>query len=1149
VTTCPNCGEENSERARFCQACGAALQPAPPAALEERKTVSVLFVDLVGFTARSDAADPEDVRATLAPYHARLKSEIERFGGTVEKFIGDAVMAVFGAPTAHEDDAERAVRASLRILAAIEELNAEHPGLDLAVRAAVNTGEAVVSLTARPEAGEGIVTGDVVNTASRLQNAAPTNSVVVGEQTFRSTRDQIVYEPLDPVAVKGKSEPIPIWRAVEARSRYGVDVTTRAPTPFIGREPELSLLQDVYHRTLRDSSPQLLTVTGEPGVGKTRLLTEFRAFVDDRPEIVYWRQGRCLPYGEGITFWALGEVVKAQAGILESDSPDQARAKLHQAVEAVVPEAAERDWLAARLAHLIGLSAPEEAAPERAEAFTAWRRFLEAVAVTRPLICIYEDLHWADGAMLEFVEHLVDWAVDVPILLLCSARPELYERHPGWGGGKRNSTTISLGPLSTEETARLISELLSEAVLPAETQGALLERSGGNPLYAEEFVRMLLDRGILVRRGRALELTTQDVPVPETVGAIIAARLDTLSPERKALLQDASVIGKVFWSGAVATMGATEEAAVREGLQELVRKELVRPSRTSSVAGHAEYSFWHLLVRDVAYAQIPRAARARKHRAAAAWIESIARERVTDHAELLAHHHTEALELARASGAPGQEVKELEDEARRFLVMAGERAEVLDLDRAAAYYHRALELAPVGERERARVLRKLAETTVHTGRLDEAAGYAEEAVESFRKLGDRVGAGEAMRWLGGIHWRRGGTSAGSWDMLEEAIALLEQEPPGPELADAYSSKASAHMMAGRAEETLEWSAKALDLARELGHDRVRMRTLQWRGFARFSVGDLGGIEDLRESVRMGLEMELPVASVASAYNNLGDLVWLNEGPARGLEVHRTAIEFAERRGAVDSAMWTRAETTWMLYDSGEWDELLRVAEQVLAWDLGRGITQVTALVLPRKALVLAHRGREAGAADIVAEMLPRAREITDAQVLFPSLGAAAYVEHARGNAAAAAELAREYFEATADRLGWRSSFLTELVPGLIAAGELALADELVREVEFRSPRDENAALSAGAMLAEARGDMEEALDGHERAAAGWAEFGHALKRATALLGQGRCLLTLGRPAEATGPLTEARETLTGLGAVKLLAETDAALERATRLSS
>ncbi|MGH2556194.1 MAG: adenylate/guanylate cyclase domain-containing protein, partial [Actinomycetota bacterium] len=397
MLTCAKCGSESPDGFQFCPHCGAALAQATARPSEERKVVSVLFADLVGFTARSDRADPEEIRASLHPYHERVRREIERYEGTVEKFIGDAVMAVFGAPTAHEDDAERAVRAALRIPEAVAELNRANPDLQLAVRVAVNTGEALVALRARPSEGEGMVTGDVVNTASRLQQVAPVGGVVVGETTYRSTRGAIEYEELGPVQVKGKADPVPIWRAVQARGRYGVDVEGVGPA-FIGREEDLAFLQQAFARMLRDSSVQLVTVTGEPGVGKTRLVRELFRYVDDLPGLYYWRQGRCLAYGENVTFWALGEVVKAQAGILESDGPNDAAQKIRAAVEVAVEDPRERDWVAARLAPLVGTEEPGGGAADREETFAGWRRFLEGVASLRPLVIVVEDLHWADPA-------------------------------------------------------------------------------------------------------------------------------------------------------------------------------------------------------------------------------------------------------------------------------------------------------------------------------------------------------------------------------------------------------------------------------------------------------------------------------------------------------------------------------------------------------------------------------------------------------------------------------------------------------------------------------------------------------------------------------------------------------------------------------
>src|SRR5206468_3343393 len=507
---------------------------------KERKVVSVLFCDLVGFTAASESADPEEVQARIAPYHARTRERIEAFGGTVEKFIGDAVMAVFGAPTAHEDDPERAVRAGLALLETIDELNAAYGSLALSVRVGVNTGEAVVSLDARPERGEAIVTGDVVNTAARIQSQAPVNGIAVGEGTFRATQRVFEYEPLDPIDAKGKAEPVAVWRALRPTARFGSDVIRSMTTPLVGRELDFTLLSGTFDKAIAERSVQLVTVAGEPGVGKSRLVAELFAYTDSLDDLIIWRQGRCLPYGEGITFWALGEIVKAHAGVFESDPPEVATAKL----DAVLPESDDLPWLRARLLPLLGIDASEPAAQE--ELFTAWRRFLEAVAERAPLVLVVEDVHWADQALLAFLEHLADWAQGVPLLVVCTARPELHETHPAWGTGLRNHTAINLSPLSDTDTAKLVSALMERTVLPAETQQLLLEQAGGNPLYAEEFVRMLRDSDLLDRHG-ALSGTAA-VPVPESIHGLIAARLDTLPPERKALLQDAAVLGKVFWA-------------------------------------------------------------------------------------------------------------------------------------------------------------------------------------------------------------------------------------------------------------------------------------------------------------------------------------------------------------------------------------------------------------------------------------------------------------------------------------------------------------------------------------------------------------------------------------------------------------------------
>ncbi len=559
MTACAHCGHELQEEFRFCPYCGAgAAAPVMVEPARERRVVSILFCDVAGFTAASADADPEDVRARMDAYYGMLRPVIEAFGGTVQKFIGDAVMAVFGAPVAHEDDPERAVRAGLAILGAAEEQNAANPGLDLVVRIGVNTGEAVVDLDVQSGSGEAIALGDTVNTAARIQVAAPVSAVAVAEATFRATEPVFDYEPLDPVVAKGKAEPLAVWRALAPRARLGSDVIRSLATPLVGRRRELAALTDALEESVRARAVRLVTVVAEPGTGKSRLVAELGRFVDTMPLFVVWRQGRCLPFGDGITFWALGEIVKAHAGIYDSDSVEVATAKLEQAL----PEGEDRVWLRTRLLPLLGIERGEPGSQQ--ELFSACRRFLEKIAERSPLAIVVEDIHWADEAMLAFLEHLVATTRDVPLLVLCTARPELFQRRPGWGTGLANAETLAVGPLSDDETARLVSILLDRAVLPAATQQLLLERVGGNPLHAEEFVRMLRDRGLVDEHGRLA--ADSEIVVPSSIHALIAARLDTLAPDRKRLLQDAAVIGKVFWAGAAATMGEREPAAVAESL-------------------------------------------------------------------------------------------------------------------------------------------------------------------------------------------------------------------------------------------------------------------------------------------------------------------------------------------------------------------------------------------------------------------------------------------------------------------------------------------------------------------------------------------------------------------------------------------------------
>jgi tetratricopeptide (TPR) repeat protein len=1074
----------------------------------------------------------------LRPYHVRLRQEIERFGGTLDKFIGDAVMAVFGAPAAHEDDPERAVGCAARMLEAIAELNATRPALALSVRIGITTGEALVVLQPGGET-EGVV-GDIVNTASRLQGVAPVNGILVGEGTWRATHALFEYEELAPVRVKGKAQPVPVWRLVGVRSRFGVDVDQRPVTPFIGRDAELDLLKRCYADTLRKRSVRLVTLLGEPGVGKSRLIHEFGRFIDDRPELVSWRQGRCLPYGDGIAFWALAEIVKAQAGILESDPAAQVAAKLDAALQRLVGRASEREWLRARLAPLVGLGTVGGPSADQAEFFAAWRRVIEAMAARGPLVLVVEDLHWADRGLLQFLNDLLDSSAGIALLVIAAARPDLLDRQPQWGEGKPNASSIVLSPLSDTDTAALIAALLGQPVLPPEVQALLLERAGGNPLYAEEFARLLTDRGLLVRDGHTVRLfPDQEIPSPETVQALIAARLDALLPERKALVQDAAVVGKVFWSGALAAMGNSDEPTLQAGLEELERKELIRPASVSSVAGQTEYAFWHAVVRDVAYAQIPRAGRLRGHQAAAEWLEQLAGERLADRAEIIAHHYSQAVAMAQATDQPEARLAELKERARRILVLAGNRTLALDVARSRAYYKQALALCPADHSERPRIVVGMARAAFQAGRVEEAARAYEEAIAGFARHGDVRGRGEALNRLCTVLWNQGETRR-SRAILLHAIDLLEHEEPSPELCLSYTQMAADRVLSGYSQEALPWADKALALAEQLGGlPDVTVQTLDYRGMARCDLGDFGGLDDLRQALQLAHEIEAG-NDAALLYNSLAGPLWLTDSPATALESCRAGIDFAEQRGLAQAATSLRGSSLPLLADLGRWDELLGLADEVIVSDRAHGSRYESVAAETHKAFVWLWRGEVSAAQRLVAELLTPARDIDDLQILVPALAAVAVLEWTRGASQLALDPIRELNRVTHERGGgqwYLGLYIADLVRACTAAEEPALAEQLIEHAPTQAARHQHARLTAQAVLTETRDDLGKAAQIYEQVAKRWAQYGHAFEHAQALLGAGRCRLRLNQP-HAQSRLEEARTVFTSLGARPLLAEAD-----------
>jgi class 3 adenylate cyclase len=1109
VQACPSCGFENADSAKFCSECGTALAAAPALQREERKVVTVVFVDLVGSTARAERLDPEDVRAILAPYHERLRHELERFGGTVEKFIGDAVVGVFGAPTAHEDDPERAVRAALSILDAIRELNEQDPALELEVRIGVNTGEALVALGARPELGEAMVAGDVMNTCARLQAAAAPGTVLVGHLTQRATGRAIEYREIEPIDAKGKAEPLPAWIAIAPRSRFGVDVFQKGRGPLVGRERELDLLAAALSRARAEREPQLVTLVGVPGIGKSRLVYELWRIVDEDSELIFWRQGRSLPYGQGVAFWALGEIVKAQAGILESDGAVEAQHKLSAAVGDLVPET-EAGWVERHLRPLVGLGGDTDPGREHeAEAFAAWRRFVEALAERGPAVLVFEDLQWADDGLLDFVDGLADRLAGVPLLVVCSTRPELLERRPGWGGGKRNALTVSLPPLSETDTARLLAVLLERSVLPADEQAALLQRAGGNPLYAEEYARMLADGD---RVGSE---------VPETLQGVVAARIDALSDEEKRLLQQASVLGKVFWTDALAALLDTDAFLLDDRLYSLERKEFVRRDHRSAVAGARQYVFVHALVRDGAYGQMPRVVRAESHRRVAEWIDSLPSDRSEDRAEMLAHHLLEAVEYGRAAGL---DVAALLPRAARALRDAGDRAWALGAPHAAVdFYERSRSLEPAAADDPYLLLRLGRALLVVRGSGEKELAQAAAALAGS----DSTAAALAEILRGEVIWQRGDQES-SFRHFEQAAALVEDAPDSLDKGWVVSQLARFLALAGRNREGGELAERAIAMGSRLGDSELLGDAHNTRGIVRAALGEAGWIDDFERSLTLALEGNSPRA--LRAYLNLGSTLISNAGELRRAEgLYRDGLHFAERHGAGLSERWFRGNLVECTYLLGLWDESLHLVEEETENPEPHYMQHMCRMFRGNIRLARGDVGGAVADSDLAVES---ARAIRDPQAIVPALAARAFLAAATLDPEGASRLLAELADVRRT---------LEIAPTGIWMIDLAFALlELGREAELAGEADELGPSTPwrDAALAVARGDLVGAADILEATGAVTLEA-HARLRAAGRLAAER------RHREAAEQLAAALAFYRGVGATAAVREGEALLAAAS----
>jgi class 3 adenylate cyclase/tetratricopeptide (TPR) repeat protein len=1102
VLTCPSCGTDNSEGSKFCNECGTRLEAAP--VREERKVITALFCDLVGSTALGERLDAEDISRLLREYQTICRKRIESHGGVVEKFIGDAVVGVFGVPLAHEDDPERAVRAALRIT---EDVGASDLGIE--VRIGVNTGEALVRLDVDPRSGEGFATGDTMNTAARLEAAAPVMGVAVGYGTHRASSRAIVYEELPAIRAKGKSEPLPAWQALRPIARVGTGERDR--TPFVGRDLELSMLTQLFERSRSRPSTEFVTIIAEPGLGKSRLVRELARHVDQLPEPVTWREGRCLPYGDGISFWALGEIVKAQAGILETDDQLAISVKLERTI--TEPDAQTRAWMKDRLAPLVGLET-ETAPPEREEVFTAWRRFLEQISA-EPTVFVIEDLHWADGAFVSFLEHLAERTAGLPLLVVVTARPEVEERHPSWPPGRR-STVLSLSPLDDADVQTLLQEALPDA--DPELIPVVLERAGGSPLYAEQLAAMLRERAMPID-GRA----SDETEIPASVQALIAARIDALPPEHKRVLMEASVLGKAFWTGAVSSLGEHEELEVTLG--ELVRREFCRPVHPSTMEGDTEFGFWHALVRDVAYAELTRAERARLHASTAKWIVDRNDGAFDRDAEIVVHHVDAAIEFAAA--ADELDAEQLTELLAGALIAAGEAAMRTEMPRAIPHLERALDALHSDDHRRFDVMRLLAISHSAAGDLATAVTLLEEVLIQHQSQGRLEAATDvALELAGPLQWMGKGLR------VEAILAGLRAElgsAPSRSLANILSWDANRATAAGDFEGGVSLAGEAIKMAEALGVDPPP-RALAARGHSRVAIGDLGGEAEVRLAVegyvRRGEahHASVPIFNLSVAMSGAGPVV--------ALPYIEEAIELAERFG-VEAETWSgRGGRLEALAEMGRFDEVVAGADPILEWAAASQDADTRLRVVSSLALVAINRGEPAVDPYELADLSRNhGGEI--------SLILAAELLLAEDDA----ELARSLLSEAISHVMPTSAFLA--ARACIAAGVPELAEEFPSLGVVHYSAEKTARLATQAILAEAKGELAPACDGYAAAARLFEELGRAPDQGHTLQGLGRCLLRLGEIEEGVTRLRESRALWEDMKATRRIAEIDELLASAS----
>jgi len=958
---CASCGAANEPGMRFCGECGNALAAdaapsavTPPASAAERRLVSVLFADLVGFTPLSESRDPEEVRELLSRYFDTCRRLIGIYGGTVEKFIGDAVMAVWGTPTAQEDDAERAVRTALDLVTAVAALGEEVGAQDLALRAGVLTGEAAVNLAAE---GEGMVAGDLVNTAARVQAAAEAGTVLVGDATRRATAAAIAYEPAGEHELKGKAEPLSLFRALRVTAvRGGARVAAELEPPFVGRARELRLIKEHFHGSAEERKAHLVSVVGIAGIGKSRIAWEFEKYLDGPVDEVLWHRGRCLAYGDGVAYWALAEMVRMRALIAEEDAPDEALAKLRAMLEQRIEDAAERSWLEPRLAHLLGLA--EHASGDRQDLFSAWRLFFERLAEQGPVVLVFEDLQWADSAMLDFVEHLLEWSRDHPLFVLALARPELADRRPGFGAATRNATTLSLEPLAHAAMEELLDGFVPG--LPDDLRARILERAEGVPLYAVETVRMLLDRGLLAREGGVYRPTgpIEALEVPETLHALVAARLDGLAPDERRVLQDAAVLGKSFTKAGLAAVSGLAETELDPVLSSLVRKEVFSVQADPRSPERGQYAFLQDLLKQVAYETLARADRKTRHLAAAEYLDQATGAAEQEAVEVVAAHYLDAYEAAPNS----PDAASIRRTAAERLALAGDRAASLAAtEEALRYFEKAAALAeePLWQAD---LLERAGRAGQEGGRYADALAHYERAIELYRGEGEARRAAHATGAMG-ITMGFTGDLAGGAERMEEAFTALADDEPGEELAELAEALARHRTFLVEPAAAHERVERALEIAEALVLPNVLVHGLNTKHL--LLEGD-GRHEEalalLEHAIELGRRYELGDPLERALYN-LSYQFASRDRFADAVAADLEGLELARRRGDRVAEQRCLGHLVFARWDLGEWDEVERLVSEMTVDDIrtiGERTSGILHLAVARGDLPSARAALEAG---------------------------------------------------------------------------------------------------------------------------------------------------------------------------------------------